>query len=224
MITCSRTPTIWNTFGLEMRPNFDITVEIKRQIARFWGIQHPHRIHETTLHAQSVLVWCAVSAQDPIGPFIYEDYVTGENYAMMLDSFLPQLRRRRCTLHAQWFQQDGARPHTNPEVLEFRHSKFQHRTVFIPYPQQFQCGFSWPPWTPDLNPCDYFLWGYLKDKVFSSAPRTLPQLKEKIKESCAQVTGGMLTRVVQNFVLLLQAVRESQGAHIEHVIHNATHM
>jgi hypothetical protein len=23
-----------------------------------------------------------------------------------------------------------------------------------------------------LNPCDYFVWGYLKDKVFSSAPRT----------------------------------------------------
>jgi hypothetical protein len=75
-----------------------------------------------------------------------------------------------------------------------------------------------------LNPCDYFLGGYLKDKVFSSAPRTLPELKERIKGSCAQVTRGMLTRVVQNFVLRLQAVRESKGAHIEHVTHNATHM
>jgi hypothetical protein len=75
-----------------------------------------------------------------------------------------------------------------------------------------------------LNPSDYFLGGYLKDKVFSSAPRTLPELKEKNKASCAQVTRGMLTRIVQNFVLRLQAVRECQGAHIEHVIHNATHM
>ena len=47
---------------------------------------------------------------------------------MMLDSFLPQLKRRQCSLHAQWFQQDGARPHTTPEVLEFLHSKFQHRS------------------------------------------------------------------------------------------------
>jgi len=75
-----------------------------------------------------------------------------------------------------------------------------------------------------LNSCDYLLWGYLKDKVFSSAPRTMPELKERIKESCAQVTRGMPTRVVQNFVLRLQAVRESQGAHIKHVIHNATHV
>jgi hypothetical protein len=73
-----------------------------------------------------------------------------------------------------------------------------------------------------LNPCDYL--GYLKDKVFSSAPRSLPELKERIKKSCAQVRRGMLTHVVHNFVLRLQAVRESQEAHIEHVIHNATHM
>jgi hypothetical protein len=75
-----------------------------------------------------------------------------------------------------------------------------------------------------LNMCDYFLWGYLKDKVFSSAPQTLPELKERIEESCAQVTRATVTRVVQNFVLCLHAFRESQGAHIEHDIHNATHM
>jgi hypothetical protein len=160
-------------------------------------------------------VWCAVSAQGLIGPFMFEDFVTGENYAMMLDSsFLPQLRRRRCSLQAQWFEQDGARPHTTPAVLEFLHSKFQHRIVSSRFPHQFQCRFSWSPCSPDLNPCDYFLWGYLKDKVFISAPRILPELKERIKKICAQVTRGMLTRVVQNFVLCLQAVRESQGVHI----------
>ena len=35
--------------------------------------------HESTLHAQKVLVWCAVSAQGLIGPFMFENYVTGEN-------------------------------------------------------------------------------------------------------------------------------------------------
>jgi hypothetical protein len=90
--------------------------------------------------------------------------------------------------------------------------------------QQFQCGFSWPPCSPDLNPCDYFLWGYLKDKMFSSAPWTLSEPKERINEICMQVTRGMLNHIAQNFVLRLQAVREPQKAHIEHVIHNVTHM
>ena len=117
---------------------------------------------------------------------------------------------RRSSLHAQWFQQDGARPHTTPEVLEFLHSKFQCRILSIRVAQQFQCGFSFPSSIPDLNPCDSFIWGGLKDKVFS-VPRTLPELKERFKESCAQVTRRMVTRVVQNFVLCLQVVRESPG-------------
>lgn len=33
--------------------------------------------------------------------------------------------------------------------------KFQHRTVPTRFPQQFQCGFSWPPSSPDLYPSDY---------------------------------------------------------------------
>jgi hypothetical protein len=156
---------------------------------------------------------------------MFEDYVTEKNDVMMLvSSFLHQLRWRLFSFHAQWFQKDGARPHTIPDVLEFMHSKFQHRIMTKRFPQQIQCGFSWPPCRPDLNPCDYFLWGYLKGKVFSSAPRNLPELKERMKESCAQVTRGMLTRVLQKLVLRLQAIRESQGSHIAHVIHNATHM
>ena len=133
----------------------------------------------------------------------------------MLNSFLPQLRRRRCSLHAQWFQQDGARPHNTPEVLKFLHSKFQHRILSNRFPQQFQCGFSWPPCSPYLNRCDYFLWSYLKDKVFSSAPRTLSELKEWIKESGAQVTRGMLTRVLQNL--------SSSGSRVPRGSHRACH-
>ncbi|GFU75542.1 uncharacterized protein TNCV_2862571 [Trichonephila clavipes] len=25
---------------------------------------------------------------------------------------------------------------------------------------------KWPPRTPDVTPCDFFLWGFIKDKVF----------------------------------------------------------
>ena len=28
-------------------------------------------------------------------------------------------------------------------------------------------GIEWLPQSPDLTPCDYFLWGYLKNKVYS---------------------------------------------------------
>ena len=29
---------------------------------------------------------------------------------------------------------------------------------------------GWPALSPDLSPCDFFLWGYLKEKVFKRCP------------------------------------------------------
>ena len=41
--------------------------------------------------------------------------------------------------------------------------------------------FGWPPYSPDLNPCDYYLWGYLKSKVYSDPyPKTTEQLKKEL--------------------------------------------
>ena len=39
---------------------------------------------------------------------------------------------------------------------------------------------SWAPSSPDLNPCDFFLWGYMKELVYKPLPTSLHQLKEKI--------------------------------------------
>jgi hypothetical protein len=30
----------------------------------------------------------------------------------------------------------------------------------------------WPARSPDLNPCDFFFWGCVKDKVYNSNHRT----------------------------------------------------
>ena len=40
--------------------------------------------------------------------------------------------------------------------------------------------FCWSPASPDMNPCDFFLWGVMKDKVYRPVPVTMDKLKEKI--------------------------------------------
>ena len=35
----------------------------------------------------------------------------------------------------------------------------------------------WLPRSPDLNPCDFYLWGYLKSVVYNPLPKTLDDLK-----------------------------------------------
>ena len=46
--------------------------------------------------------------------------------------------------------------------------------------RQFLDKTKWPPRSPDLNLCDFFLWGYLKERVLNPMQKTLEDLKENI--------------------------------------------
>lgn len=37
---------------------------------------------------------------------------------------------------------------------------------------------SWPPRSPDISPCDFFVWGYVKSKVYVEIPRNIQELKD----------------------------------------------
>ena len=39
----------------------------------------------------------------------------------------------------------------------------------------------WAPYSPDLTPLDYMLWGYLKSKVYINKPDSIQSLKAAIK-------------------------------------------
>ncbi|GBN66468.1 hypothetical protein AVEN_122480-1 [Araneus ventricosus] len=50
----------------------------------------------------------------------------------------------------------------------------------------------WPPRSPDLTPCDFFLWGYVKDKVYvPPMPTTLLAMQESITASVTDIDGNI---------------------------------
>ncbi|GBM31351.1 hypothetical protein AVEN_192758-1 [Araneus ventricosus] len=50
-----------------------------------------------------------------------------------------------------------------------------------------------PHRSPDLAPCDFFLWGYVKDKVYVPLmPTTLQALQELITAAVTDMVGNML--------------------------------
>jgi hypothetical protein len=65
-------------------------------------------------------------------------------------------------LQTQWFMQDGARPHTANVVLNFLRDIFDSGVIWNRFPNRFACEQNCPPNSPDLNPCNNFLWGFLK--------------------------------------------------------------
>jgi hypothetical protein len=56
----------------------------------------------------------------------------------------------------------------------------------------------WPVHSPDLSMCDYFMWWYLKTKLFISKPRTNMELKQGIKEEIAAIPEQMTCQLMEN--------------------------
>jgi hypothetical protein len=80
---------------------------------------------------------------------------------------------------------------------------------------------EWPARSPDLNTCDFFLWGYLKSKVYEKKPRTTEDLKQNIRKEVAAVPPTMLQRVMQNFqIRLLGECVDNNGRHLTDTIFN----
>ena len=107
-------------------------------------------------------------------PFFFPSTVTGENYLNMLQTHVqPSLTAKR-KLSKTIFMQDGAPPHIATEVKKYLSATFTEKIVISRHFNQ-----QWPPYSPDLNPLDYFLGGYLRECVYSQSRReTLDDLKQ----------------------------------------------
>ena len=77
---------------------------------------------------------------------------------------------------------------------------------------------QWPPRSPDLIPCDFFFWGFVKDKVYAPPlPANLRELRDRIREAVASVTPDMLINVWEELAFRLDVCLVTNGAHIEHL-------
>ena len=105
----------------------------------------------------------------------------------MKDFFWPKVLRT-AEYKKHYFQQDGARPHTATSVQTWLGERFGNKLVH---------NDLWPPRSPDLNPCDFFLWGYLKSKVYNPLPKTLDELKENIEREIKKISKDVLNSKFQ---------------------------
>jgi len=64
----------------------------------------------------------------------------------------------------------------------------------------------------------FFLWGYLKSKVYIRKPRTVDDVKVSIREEIATVPQEMLVNVMQNFEERLRTCARQEGRHISDII------
>ena len=121
-----------------------------------------------------------------VGPYFFQEggetmTVTSNWYCEMLENFLRPRLEEFDGSEDFWFQQDGAAAHAACCSLGILREMFPSRLVSL------LGDIVWPARSPDLTPCDFFLWGYLKAEVYKRRPQTLKALKDAIHEEVAAI-------------------------------------
>jgi len=76
---------------------------------------------------------------------------------------------------------------------------------------------AWLARSPDLTVPDFFLWGFLKDRVFRRRIMTIQELKQAIVDEVAAIDEDLLSHVYGNFQTRLQQCIDVNGGHLPDV-------
>jgi len=107
------------------------------------------------------------------------------------------------------FQQDGAPPQWGSHVRRFLDAIFPNRWIGRDGPT------PWPLRSPDITPLDFFLWRYVKDKVFSTPVQDITNLKARITDAFVTITEHMLGNTWREIGYRLDVLRATKGTHVE---------
>lgn len=72
----------------------------------------------------------------------------------------------------------------------------------------------------DLTPPDFFLWGFLKGKVYKEHPTSIAELKANITATFGSIDQETLLVVMNNMMICRLECTNSKGAHLSDVIFN----
>jgi len=172
---------------------FHVSGSVNRRNVRIWGSENPHAYVEHQRVSPKVNVFCAISSQKVYDPFFFaEETVPGMTYLDMLQLWLMEQLQNISTFI---FQQGGTPAHFHCEVRQYLNAVLPGRWRGCE-PENDQPLMLCPPRSPDITPCDFFLWGYVKDRVFVPPfPRDLADLKTRIIAAAKNIDVPMLTRV-----------------------------
>ena len=141
-----------------------------------------------------------------IGHFFCEPTVTGPVYLDMFEQFMyPQVAAIQPSII---YQQDGVPPCWSKGVRGSLNATFPNRWIGLE-------PIHSPPRSPDLTPLDFFLWGHVKDSLFTTPVNNIGELRTIIRNVIAIITDEKLTRTLQEFEYRLDIVRATNGAHVE---------
>lgn len=154
-----------------------------------------------------------------IGPHILPPRLSGQGYLEFLQGNLNDLLDEVPVQIRQnmWMMHDGAPAHYTVNVRQWLHEHFPGRWIG----RGQDAPIAWPPRSPDLNPCDFYLWSHLKGLVYSTPVDNLDILEARVRNATNLIRNdiNIFQRVKYNFSRRLRACLAAGGGHFENNLH-----
>lgn len=190
---------------------------VNRHNMHYYSTTNPHWVrHVDQQNRWAVNVWAGILGPHVIGPYFFENHLTGEVYLNFLRNELPRHLQHMDidVLGNFWFQHDGAPPHYHADVRNFLNIWKNEKWIGRGGP------VAWPPRSPDITPLDFYLWGYVKERVYLEVPTTAENMKIRIRDAIQQIPQNVMETVKLNFVKRLRKCIEMEGRTFEHLLRN----
>lgn len=214
----TRDPDFLSNVCFSDESTFHLSGYVNRHNCRYWCETNPNEHREAhTQRPQKENVWAGILKNEIIGPFFIDGNLDGPKYILLLHNHIvPAMRASAARQNIPWndviFQQDGAPAHFARLVRTYLDLVFPNRWIGRNGP------ITWPPRSPDLTPLDFFLWGFLKDKVFRTVPDNLQEMRNRILENCQLIDQEMFARVRKSFEWRILLCIQEEGRQFEHLL------
>lgn len=186
---------------------------VSSQNCRWWSNTNPNFVIECRdQYSFKTNVWCGLLHNQIIGPYFFRENLNAAMYrnfimnqlSEVLDNLPLSVRRNL------WYQLDGAPIHQTVEVKQCLSQMFRGKVIGRDWEDY------WPPRSPDLSPMDFFLWGYLKQKVYKHGPfANKEHLENTIRECCYNINPLFIKNATKSVNERTIICIEREGRHTE---------
>ncbi|GFT21838.1 DUF4817 domain-containing protein [Trichonephila clavipes] len=199
--------------------HFSFHGDVNNHNCPIWATSNPREYTQKPLHSPKGTAWCVwfhgfiyhrtlfFETQCSVNGLITETVNAQRYLTLRRETVVPCLIQRGQIPNVT-FMQDGATSHTANPVKAFLVQTFGKTE------SSRRCRYPWPPWSPDLTPADFWLWGYLKSRVYLSGPSSLSELKDAIRREVSSIHPDVLDSTVAGFVTRLECLLPCGGGHV----------
>ncbi|QQP53659.1 Transposable element tcb2 transposase [Caligus rogercresseyi] len=188
---------------------FTVDESVNRRNDR-WICQDPKEVKPTMFSKKpaAVMTLAVISSEgDVMVPHFFQanETVNKTVYLDVLKRVVVPWMKKTAGERKYTFQQDSAPAHKAKTVQNYLEANTAHF-----WPPTF-----WPANSPDLNPCDFYLWGRVEGIACNTYHKSTVSLKASIKRTMASLDPREVSKAVKSFRRRVETVIELDGEHYE---------